>query len=73
MLSRNREGTQNRIDGKGNTSETQLILPDKAGQLVIVTTLLADAKVNISAMCVYGMQDEEPPVSLRHPAPGYYN
>ncbi len=38
--------------------QLQFMLPDKAGQLAEVTTALANAKVNITALCAYGMQGE---------------
>jgi hypothetical protein len=36
----------------------QFMMADKAGQLAEVTTVLANAKVNVSAICAYGMQGE---------------
>ncbi len=36
----------------------QFMMPDKAGQLAEVTTALASARVNISAICAYGMEGE---------------
>jgi hypothetical protein len=36
----------------------QLMMPDKPGQLSEVTTALAKAKVNVGAICAYGMQGE---------------
>jgi hypothetical protein len=36
----------------------QFMMPDKAGQLAEVTTVLANARVNVSAICAYGMQGE---------------
>jgi hypothetical protein len=34
------------------------MMPDKAGQLAVVTDALLKAKVNISNVCAYGMQGE---------------
>ena len=36
----------------------QLMMPDRPGQLSELTTALAKAKVNIGAICAYGMQGE---------------
>ena len=34
------------------------MMPDRAGLLSEVTTALSNAKVNVNAVCAYGMQDE---------------
>ncbi len=38
--------------------QLSFMMPDRAGLLSEVTTALADAKVNINAICAYGMQGE---------------
>jgi hypothetical protein len=38
--------------------QLSFMMPDRAGLLSEVTTALANAKVNISAICAYGMQNE---------------
>ncbi len=38
--------------------QLSFMMPDRAGLLSEVTTALANAKVNINAICAYGMQGE---------------
>jgi hypothetical protein len=38
--------------------QVSFMMPDRAGLLWEITTALANAKVNISAICAYGMQNE---------------
>ncbi len=38
--------------------QLQFMMPDRAGLLSEITTALAGAKVNVSALCAYGMQGE---------------
>jgi predicted amino acid-binding ACT domain protein len=38
--------------------QLSFMMPDRAGLLSEVTTALAGAKVNIKAICAYGMQGE---------------
>ncbi len=38
--------------------QLSFMMPDRAGLLSEITTVLAAAKVNVSALCAYGMQGE---------------